>query len=74
MEKYKGLSGNAGVKRFEILDEGIILQFEDGRMYWYDYEMPGKEDVEEMKRLAKVGKGLTTHVNQRVRGRYKKRL
>ncbi|MEJ7680018.1 MAG: hypothetical protein WKG06_19600 [Segetibacter sp.] len=53
---------------------GIILEFKDGRTYLYNYRKPGKRDVENMKILVLSGSGLTTYVNQHVRDNYYKRL
>lgn len=69
MEKYEGCEVG-GVAAFEIFDDAIILKFHDGRSYLYDYLKPGKEHVEEMKKLALNGKGLTTYVNKNVQSNY----
>jgi len=75
MERYKGQdSHHSGVRAYEPLPDGIILQFQDYRKYLYDNDKPGKQHVEEMKRLAKAGSGLTTYVNQHVRDNYKRKL
>lgn len=74
VERYAAVSGNTGVAGFEILGEAIILEFQDRRQYLYSHKKPGKKHVEEMKRLARSGKGLTTYVNQYVRENYEKRL
>ena len=75
MERYKGQDDhNSGVRGYELLPEGIKLQFQDYSTYLYDYEKPGRHEVEEMKRLAKSGSGLTTYVNQHVRENYKRKL
>lgn len=69
MKTYKGWE-SGGVTAYEILEDGIILKFKDGRSYLYNYENPGKIHVEEMKRLAVKGSGLTTYINQEVRDNY----
>ena len=69
MKKYKGLE-KGGVLAYEILDDALILKFKDGRIYTYDYKRPGKEQVEEMKKFARQGSGLTTYVNKYVRDNY----
>jgi hypothetical protein len=46
------------------------LKFKDGRTYLYDYAKPGKVHVEEMKKLAVEGNGLTTYINKYVRDNY----
>ena len=74
MEKYKGLSGNAGILAFSEGVDFIQLKFQDGSVYLYNYKSAGKQRVEQMKRLAKSGKGLTTFVNQHVREKYASRL
>jgi hypothetical protein len=74
MKRYKGISGNAGVTAFSEGKDFIMIQFQDGSLYLYDYNVPGREEVEQMKRLAKTGKGLTTFINQHVRGKYASRL
>lgn len=73
MENYNR-SENSGVSGFEITNNGIILEFKDGRTYLYDNSKPGTDHVENMKTLALSGRGLTSYVNQNVRDNYKKRL
>lgn len=75
MQPYADISGNSGISRYEILDEAIILEFRmDRKRYLYSYRKPGKQQVEEMKQLAREGRGLATYVNQHVRENYEKRL
>lgn len=74
MQRYKALSGDAGIVAYEIEDDAIILEFNDGRQYVYSYARPGMEHVEQMKVLAAEGKGLTTYVNQQVRENYDAQL
>ncbi|TDH26415.1 hypothetical protein EXU57_09970 [Segetibacter sp. 3557_3] len=73
MKRYKG-SGNVGVYAYDVVPNGIILQFVDGSKYLYDSSAPGKTHIREMLRLAEKGQGLTTYINQHVRGNYKTRL
>ena len=73
MVKYEG-SKKGGVAAYQILDDAIILEFKDGRTYRYNYLRPGKRHVEEMKKLAVGGSGLTTYVNQHVRDNYYSQL
>ncbi|MBS1683571.1 MAG: hypothetical protein JSS76_02380 [Bacteroidetes bacterium] len=70
MTRYPNLSGNSGVSAYESGDDYIALQFHDGHVYIYDYSYPGKKHVEQMKKLAKAGRGLTTYVNKYVRENY----
>jgi hypothetical protein len=72
MQPYK--NSKSGVSAFEIHETKIILEFRDGGGYLYDYKVPGKKHVEQMKKLALQGKGLATYVNQHVREHYKAKL
>lgn len=72
MQPYK--NKRSGVKSFEIHDTNIILEFRDGGGYLYDYTIPGKKHVEQMKKLAIQGKDLATYVNQHIREQYRKKL
>jgi hypothetical protein len=74
METYKNAGDNSGVSAYEIGKEHITVQFKDSSVYLYNYTAPGRSQVEEMKRLAKKGEGLTTFINQHVREQYALRL
>ena len=68
---YQSRNPNAGVRNFEILPDGIILEFADRKWrYLYNAEKPGLVHVNEMKGLALAGDGLTTYVNQQVGHNY----
>nr|WP_241018326.1 hypothetical protein [Paraburkholderia sp. Tr-20389] len=64
------MSGRSGVVAYELSEAGIRVKFSDGDLYLYDYVLPGQEEVEEMKRLAVAGRGLSTYISQVVKGRY----
>ena len=57
MERYQS-SHPSGVSYFKTGDDYIIIEFTDKRKYLYNYEKPGKQHVEKMKRLAVKGKDL----------------
>ena len=64
---YQSVNPEAGVRNFEILPDAIILEFEDLKFrYLYNAQRPGLVHVNEMKRLALAGDGLTTYVNKYV--------
>ena len=68
---YKSHNPDAGVRNFEILPDAIILEFADRKWrYLYNADKPGLLHVNEMKRLALAGDGLTTYVNQHVGNNY----
>lgn len=68
--RYGNLSENSGVIAYEMTDDSITIQFVDGTVYIYNYQRPGRKHVEEMKRLARSGKGLSTYISQHVRENY----
>ncbi|MEK2646315.1 hypothetical protein [Bdellovibrio sp. BCCA] len=68
--RYGNLSENSGVIAFEINEDSIAVQFIDGSIYLYNYQRPGRKHVEEMKRRARSGKGLSTYISQHVRENY----
>jgi hypothetical protein len=70
MKRYAGLSGDAGVYAFSSGKDYILVQFADRSLYRYDYKTPGKVHVENMKKLAEKGRGLTTYINKYVRENY----
>ncbi len=67
MVTYKNSSGQSGIKAYEIVPEGIAVQFLDGDIYLYTYASTGKEAVEKMKKLA-------TYISQNVQDKFEKRL
>jgi len=70
MTPYANRSGSSGIRAYEIRDTSIVVEFRHGGKYVYNYEMPGREEVEEMKRLADLGAGLATYINKTVRKRF----
>ena len=75
-QPYKNsVDENTGVSHFSPGKNYIILKFQrptngDKQIYLYNYENPGKEHVENMKKFAAEGKGLSGYVNQLVRENY----
>lgn len=74
MENYQNLNGNSDIQNFEILDEEITIQFANGEAYRYTYQSAGKDNIEEMKKLASSGKGLRNFINNEVKHFYHSRL
>ena len=67
MPTYRGAQGDTGVRAYHLLDDAIEIEFKDGGVYRYSAKRPGPELVAEMRRLAMLGKGLSTFINQHVR-------
>lgn len=74
MQRYKNLNGNSGVAAYLLNEDAIIVEFVDGGLYLYNHEAPGRQHVEQMKRLAEEGRGLSTYIATHVRSRYAHRL
>ncbi|HEY0065389.1 MAG TPA: hypothetical protein VGC21_24950 [Telluria sp.] len=70
MQRYRRLSGSSGVLAYAIKEEAIDVQFVDGAVYTYSYASAGREHVEQMKRLAQSGQGLSTYISQHVGSAY----
>lgn len=74
MRQYDDLSGNSGASGYEFTEDGILVEFNHKDVYLYDYTKPGKEHVEKMRQLALNGQGLTTYINQYIRGNYRRKI
>ena len=73
MQVYKNLGGDSNVKGFVIGEEYIDVQFYGtAKVYRYSYRSAGREKVEEMKKLAKIGKGLNSYIMRYARFDYEK--
>ncbi|PTB29703.1 hypothetical protein [Paraburkholderia caribensis] len=70
MKRYRDLSGQSGVVAYEVSDDAVTVKFRDGDVYRYDYATTGRREVEEMKRLAVAGQGLSTYISRVVKDRY----
>jgi len=70
MEPYKNLNENSSVHSYEIEEDSITVQFNDGDAYVYNYGSAGSDNVEQMKTLAALGTGLHSFINNKVRNRY----
>ena len=74
MTPYGNFRGNSGVVAFEIRRDAIVVEFRHGGKYLYDYDTTGREHVEEMKVLAREGRGLATYVNRHARNLYARKF
>jgi hypothetical protein len=72
MQKYH--STNSGVASFALAEDSITVRFKSGDTYRYDYETPGKRLVEQMKKLARQGRGLSTFISRQVKHAYRAKL
>lgn len=72
MEKYKNYGGDSNINAYEIGDDRITVVFDSGRYrnYLYTYNIPGREHVEKMKKLAQAGEGLNSYIKTRIGSNY----
>lgn len=70
MQIYKNAGGNSGIRAYDIGGDYIDVKFSTGRVYRYSYGRAGKENVEEMKRLAMQGYGLNSYIMRNVKNDY----
>lgn len=73
MEPYTNLSRQSGVSAFQIGTDNLQVQFKDGSTYVYDYSSAGSKNVEQMKTLARNGRGLNSFINKYVKDRYSRK-
>jgi len=64
MQPYMNLSGDSGIVEYKNQPDFIIVRFRKGDLYVYTSERVGRYHVEQMKRLAVAGKGLSTYISQ----------
>ncbi len=74
MITYLDKTGQSGVEAFEIRDESIVVKFKRDGKYLYNYQVPGKQHVEKMKRLATAGRGLSTYISRNVQKKFARKI
>lgn len=75
MNIYKNLSGNSGVLAYEIKQDAIIVEFKTGECRYYEYNCTsaGTQNIEEMKKLAVIGRGLNTFIKKYINKNYSRK-
>lgn len=74
MERYKNVQGNSGITSYSIGRDAIVVAFRGGHTYRYNHAVTGKEHIQNMKKLARDGKGLSTYISRYVKDRYAEQL
>ena len=74
LHNYPDHSGRSGVAAYATRSDAIAVEFLDGRIYLYSYEVPGRRHVERMKALAARGAGLSGYISRHVGKRFAARL
>ena len=70
MQRYRNLNGDSGVLAYQIGGSAIAVKFRNGDVYDYTYASAGRANIEQMKRLARAGRGLSTFISRHVHDRY----
>jgi hypothetical protein len=71
---YRNRSGHSGVAAYALLDDALIVQFDDGATCLYGPERPGRHHVGRMKSLALSGRGLNAYIRRYVREKHQAQL
>lgn len=57
-----------------IGSDSITVQFNSGATYFYTYQSAGSSNVEQMKSLAIMGKGLNSFISRIVKNKYASKI
>ncbi len=74
MQRYQSSNTNTGITAYQVVSGGITVQFKDGSVYLYTSRSAGRKHIDQMKKLAAQGEGLTTYINRFVRENYAAKL
>ena len=74
MLRYRNLNGDSGVEAFSVEPRAITVRFRGGATYRYTHAATGRDEVEAMKDLALLGRGLSTFISTRVGKRYERKV
>lgn len=67
MEQYNNLDGNSSVVAYENAIGSITVKFSDGWHYLYSSQSTNLANIQEMQRLAELGRGLNSYIGRVVR-------
>lgn len=62
MEIYLNRGGNSGIRKYDIGEGYIIIEFRDGGFCKYTNHSAGADVILEMHNLAKKGHGLNSYI------------
>ncbi len=74
LKPYRDTQGTHNATAYATGRTWILIQFKDSALYLYTNASCGAEHVRELKRLAKLGEGLDSYINQHVSKSYAKKL
>lgn len=73
-KRYKNLSGNSKVARYEIAKDAMTIRFTDSSVYRYTNQTADPVNIGKMKQLAIAGKGLGTFIDANVKDRFLRKV
>ena len=72
--RYKNLSGDSKVARYEIAKDAMTIRFADNSVYIYTNQSADPINISKMKALALAGKGLGTFIDANVKNRFMRKV
>jgi hypothetical protein len=72
--RYKNLSGDSKVVKYEIKKDGVTVRFADHSAYRYTNQSAGPGNIRKMKELAVAGKGLGTFIEKNVKDLFQRKV
>ena len=72
--RYKNLSGDSKVAKFEIKKDAVTIRFTDHTVYRYTNQSADPANISKMKSLALAGKGLGTFIEANVKNRFLRKI
>ena len=72
--RYKNLSGDSKVARYEIRKDAMTIRFTDHTVYRYTNQTADPANISKMKTLAAAGKGLGTFIDANVKDRFLRKI
>lgn len=70
MQPYTNRAGTSPIVAFDITDDSVSVKYRDGDVYVYTVASAGARHIREMKRLARLGEGLSSYISRHVRDAY----
>ena len=74
MRRYKNLSGDSKVARYQIAKDAMTIQFADCSVYIYTNQSADPGNISKMKSLAVAGKGLGTFIGANLEDRFSRKI
>ena len=72
--RYKNLSGNSTVAKYEIKKDAMTIRFTNHTVYRYTNQSADPANISKMKTLALAGKGLGTFIEANVKNRFLRKI